>query len=100
MQGDAPDPRIETILAQALGKTDAAERAAFLEQTCEQDFVLRRSLEKMIEDHTRADGSAEDAASGLYPDATEGISTDRSRPGAPEPAPLQPKIPRRGTRHR
>jgi hypothetical protein len=69
MDGNKPDPGIETILAQALEKTGPGERAAFLDQTCGHDFVLRQSLETMIEEQVRASGSSRDVATGRLADA-------------------------------
>jgi eukaryotic-like serine/threonine-protein kinase len=81
MTGDEPDPKMETILAQAREMADPAERASFLDKTCEQNFVLRESVEKQIEKHVRAASSGGDVLTDLDPDATADITTDPGKSG-------------------
>ena len=54
MSGDIPDSRIETIAAEALKRTAGIERDTFLDHACSQDFLLRQSVERMIEAQERA----------------------------------------------
>ena len=97
MPADRLDPKIETIVAEALRKTDPAERVAFLDQTCEHDFVLRQSVEKRIEDSARASGSPENETTGLDPDATEDVAADGGGQGTAGPIPSDRVIAGLGT---
>jgi WD40 repeat protein/serine/threonine protein kinase len=48
---------IEQVLFEAaLAKTDASERAAFLDEICANDAALRRRLEVLLEGHFQAEG--------------------------------------------
>jgi serine/threonine protein kinase/Leucine-rich repeat (LRR) protein len=46
--------RLETIFSTALEKKTAAERAAYLDQACGGDAVLRRQVERLLEAHPQA----------------------------------------------
>jgi serine/threonine protein kinase len=85
MSGGDPDPKLETIAAQALEKTAGAERTNFLDHACGQDFVLRRSVERLISERERE--GVPDSAPGTEPDpdATVDVEADetaRDRDGA------------------
>ncbi|MHC4402003.1 MAG: hypothetical protein ACYTG0_20215 [Planctomycetota bacterium] len=65
-----PDPKSpETIFGEAIAIESPEDRAAFLDQACQDDPELRRELEKLVMDHFRAGDFLENPA---VPDATIG----------------------------
>ncbi len=64
----SPDPKSpETIFGEAIAIELREDRAAFLDQACQDDPDLRRELEKLVRDHFRAGDFLENPA---VPDAT------------------------------
>ncbi len=61
----------ETLFAEALARTDPAERAAFLEQACGGDVALRQRMEALLQSHEQAgsfrDKPAAEATSDVVP---------------------------------
>ena len=100
MPADRPDPRIETIVAEALRRRPTRRRRANglpRSNACEHDFVLRQSVEKRIEDSARASGSPENETTGLDPDATEDVAADGGGQGTAGPIPSDRVIAGLGT---
>ena len=48
------DPKLMTVFAEALERTDPAERAAYLDVACEDDAALRRRVEALLAAHDGA----------------------------------------------
>jgi eukaryotic-like serine/threonine-protein kinase len=71
MCGDTPDSSIETIAAEALKRTAGIERDTFLDHACSQDFLLRQSVERMIEAQERATSVPDSPTTAHDPDRTD-----------------------------
>jgi serine/threonine protein kinase len=69
----------QTIFAEALGKVDPAERAAFLEEACAGSADLRRRVETLLARHENAGRFLETPAFGL--DAIVAETTIAEKPG-------------------
>jgi serine/threonine protein kinase/dienelactone hydrolase len=57
--GCAMNPRaidVKSVFAEALERTDAEERAAYLDQACGNDATLRTEVESLLQSYGRADG--------------------------------------------
>jgi serine/threonine protein kinase/tetratricopeptide (TPR) repeat protein len=61
----------ETLFAEALQRSDPAERAAFLEQACGNDAELRRRIEELLRAHDQAGGLLDKPAAA--PEATSDV---------------------------
>src|SRR5262245_46516275 len=71
------DMNEQTLFAEALERTDPHERAAFLDQACQGDAVLRERLERLLAQHQHAGGFIESPA--LAPAPTmDAPATERS----------------------
>jgi serine/threonine protein kinase/tetratricopeptide (TPR) repeat protein len=68
----------ESIFAQAIEIPSAEDRAAFLDQVCQNDAGLRQELEKLVGDHFRAGQFLERPAAHLLPTVDHPV---RERPG-------------------
>ena len=64
-----PNPGLMTIFAEALERTDPAERAAYLDRACGGDADLRRRVEALLAAHAGAGRFLEPDATGAL-DAT------------------------------
>jgi hypothetical protein len=91
MSGGTPDPNLETVLADALKRPAGTERDTFLDHACGHDFVLRQSVERLIEAREQKD-TARDAPTKNYdPEATDEFGTDQIEDGQEigSPSPLE-----------
>ncbi len=82
------DPRLMTLFADALDRTDLADRAAYLDGACEGNAPLRRRVEALLDAHDGAGRFLEPAATGRVEltapetlDATTACATETT-PGA------------------
>lgn len=57
----------QTIFTEALEKSDATERAAFLDQACAGDATLRKRIERLLQHHDGNGGDSELRAAELRP---------------------------------
>jgi serine/threonine protein kinase len=55
----------QSIFIEALEKEDPAERAAFLDRACADDFALRERIERLLQRHEQAGSFLDSAASAL-----------------------------------
>ena len=69
----------QTIFTEALEKQDPAERAAFLDQACANDPVLRQRIERLLERHQQGDSLLERPVAPLA--ATIDAPAGSERPG-------------------
>ena len=81
MSCGTPDPKIETIVVEALKRTAGIERDTFLEHACSQDTSLRQSVEQMIEARHRATSDLDSPTTDLDPDATGEFESDPAADG-------------------
>ncbi len=76
---DSPHEQLEQLFCQALEKSTAAEREAFLDGACRDDAELRASVEALLKAHVEA-GSFLDAPA-VDPNATRESSRSTESPG-------------------
>jgi eukaryotic-like serine/threonine-protein kinase len=76
----------ETLFAEALARTDPAERAAFLEQSCGGDVALRQRVEALLRSHEQAGSFLDKPTSEATSDVAPGQWLD---PDALSEAPLE-----------
>src|SRR5215472_12428816 len=55
----APKVNEQTLFAEALERADPQERAAFLDQACQDDSALRARIERLLAQHEHAGGFLE-----------------------------------------
>lgn len=63
------DPSLRAIFNEALDRSDAVERAAYLDGACGADAALRERVEKLLRAHDEAEGFFANPNSGRQPDA-------------------------------
>jgi eukaryotic-like serine/threonine-protein kinase len=63
------DPSLRAIFNEALDRTDAVERAAYLDKACGADAALRERIEKLLRAHDEAEGFLSNPNSGRQSDA-------------------------------
>ena len=76
MSSGAPDPDIETIVVEALKRTAGIERDTFLDHACSQDFLLRQSVERMIEVEKLASSVPDSPTTGHDPNPTDEFASE------------------------
>src|SRR5580704_3964199 len=85
------DPGLMTLFAEALERTDPADRAAYLDGACAGDAALRRRVEALLAAHDSAGRFLEPDATGVSGPASAatlkatGTPAPETRP-PPEPA--------------
>jgi serine/threonine protein kinase len=79
MSARAPDPDLESALAQALAKSDPSERADLLARACGDDTQLRERIESRLRAHDRPGQSHEAPTTDLDPEATVAAPVDPAR---------------------
>ncbi len=77
----------ESIFAQALEKTDPAERTAYLDEACQGDSALRRQVERLLAAHPQIGGFLEKPIVGNLADPPSGERTN-----ADSPTPARPSL--------
>jgi eukaryotic-like serine/threonine-protein kinase len=70
MNGDRAFPSLESIVVQALAKSDPAERALYLDRVCGEDADLRQDVDRILQARDQAVRKAEAARAGVGSDAT------------------------------
>jgi eukaryotic-like serine/threonine-protein kinase len=63
------NPSLRAIFNEALDRSDAAERARYLDEACGADAVLRERIEKLLRAHDEAEGFFSEPNSRPQPDA-------------------------------
>ena len=83
----ANDPKVMTIVAEALKRTDPAARATYLDSVCGDDADFRRQVEALLATHDAAGRPVEADATGMH-ESTSPETLDQTP--APDAATLPP----------
>ena len=83
----ANDPKVMTIVAEALKRTNPAARATYLDSVCEDDADFRAQVEALLATHDAAGRPAEADATGMH-ESTSPETLDQTP--APDAATLPP----------
>jgi serine/threonine protein kinase/tetratricopeptide (TPR) repeat protein len=83
-------PNVDTILSEAVGIADSAERRAFVEKCCAGDAALMRRVERLVDDHFRAGSFLEHPAADLL--ATGEFAPASGSEAADSPVPLEGRV--------
>ena len=62
----ANDPKVTTIVAEALKRTDPAARATYLDSVCADDAGIRQQVEALLATHDAAGRPVETDATGMH----------------------------------
>src|SRR5277367_124573 len=83
----ANDPKVTTIVAEALKRTDPAARATYLDSVCADDAGIRQQVEALLATHDAAGRPVETDATGMH-ESTPPETLDQTP--APDAATLPP----------